>query len=277
MELRGVHVVVGAEGDAVGDGVDMGDVSGMTECDPESLALTDGVVDVTLMGAEDVAFGIDVLTGLNALVVIGYVGPQEGAVIIVGDEAYLLALTFDSEPLISVCAGDLADLVLGVIAEGEDRATQLVFGEPPEEIGLVLAGVCCGAEIEVSVSFGDPGVVTGGNEVAVHLVSEVEHLTPLDGRVTEDTGIGGTSRHVLVDEVLNDAASEGLAKVHDMVLKAHSFGVMLGFHDGVNSAAAFLFGDTGLFDGVIGTEGDADYFVALLEEDHRTHSRVDAS
>ena len=255
----------------------MGDVSGMTECDSESLALADGVVDVPLMGTEDVTFGIDVLAGLDALVVIGYVGPQEGAVVIVRDEAYLLALAFGSEFLVTVCAGDLADLVLGVIAEGEDRATQLVFGQSPEEISLVLAGICGGAQEEVTVAFSDPGVVTGSNEVAVHLVGEVEHLSPLDGRVTEDTGIGGTSRHVLVDEVLNDAAPEGLAKVHDMVLKAHSFGVMLGFHDGVNSAAAFLFGDTGLFDGVIGTEGDADYFVALLEENHGTHRRVDAS
>ena len=120
-------------------------------------------------------------------------------------------------------------------------------------------------------------VVTCRDVIAVHLVGQMEHLSPLDGRVTEDTGIGGTSRHVLVDEVLNDAASEGLAKVHDMVLKAHSFGVMLGFHDGVNSAAAFLFGDTGLFDGVIGTERNTDYFVALLQKKHGADGRIYAA
>ena len=62
-----------------------------------------------------------------------------------------------------------------------------------------------------------------------------------------------------------------------MVLKAHSLGVMLGFHDRVYRAAPFLFGDTGLFDGVIGTESDADYFVALLEEDHRTDGGINTS
>ena len=138
-------------------------------------------------------------------------------------------------------------------------------------------GVGSGAQEEVTVTLGDTGVVTGCNEVATHLVRQMEHLTPLDGGIAEDAWVRRSAGHILVDEVLNDAAPEGLAKVHDMVLKAHSISVMLRLHDGVDGAAAFLFGEAGLFDGVIGTERHTHDFIALLQKKHGADGGVYSS
>ena len=51
LQLGGVHVVVGAEGDAVRSRVDMRDVSRLAQGDTETLALTDGIVDVAFVTA----------------------------------------------------------------------------------------------------------------------------------------------------------------------------------------------------------------------------------
>ena len=113
--------------------------------------------------------------------------------------------------------------------------------------------------------------------VAAHLVSQMEHLAPLDGAVAKDAGVRRPAGHILVDEILNDAPPESVAEIHDVVLKSHSLGVMLRLHDGVDGAAAFLFGEARVFHTVVGAERHAHDFIALLQKKHGADGGVYSS
>ena len=129
----------------------------------------------------------------------------------------------------------------------------------------------------MAVAFGDAGIMTGSNIVATHLIGQMQHLAPFDGTVAKHAGIRGTTGHVLVDEVLDDAAPESVAEIDDMMRKTHAFGIALGLHDGVDRAAPFLFGDATLFHRVVRTEGDADDLIALLQKKHGADGRIDTA
>jgi hypothetical protein len=95
--------------------------------------------------------------------------------------------------------------------------------------------------------------------------------------VAQDTGVRRTTGHILVDEVLDDAALEGISEIDYMMFKSHLLGVMLRFHDGLDGAAAFLFGETGLLDAVKRAEGDSHNLVALLQKKHSADGGVNAT
>ena len=94
----------------------MGDIGGMTEGDTEAFTLTDGVVDVAFMMAQHLAVRVHVLARVYALLIIGHVRAQEGTVVIVRNEAYLLALAFNRQLFVAVLTRYLAHLVLGEVA-----------------------------------------------------------------------------------------------------------------------------------------------------------------
>ena len=138
-------------------------------------------------------------------------------------------------------------------------------------------GVGSGTEVSMAVTLGDARVMACCYIVATHLVRQMEHLAPLDGTVAKDAGVRRPAGHILVNEVLNDAPPERLAKIHDVVLKPHALGIMLRLHDGVDGAAAFLLGDARVFHTVVGAEGHAHDLIALLQKKHSAHRGVYSS
>ena len=78
------------------------------------------------------------------------------------------------------------------------------------------------------------------------------------------TGIRRAAVTVFVHEISYDVLAESLAEVEYMVLKAQLFGQMLGFHNRLHRAAAFLLCQATLADGVERAESDSDQVVALF-------------
>ena len=68
------------------------------------------------MSAENLSLRVHVLARAHALLIIGHVRAQESTVVVVRDEANLLALAFGSEFLVAVLTGNLAHLILGIVA-----------------------------------------------------------------------------------------------------------------------------------------------------------------
>ena len=272
-----VEVVVGAEDHFVCLGTDGRDKSGMTERDAEAFALAYGVVGVTAVSAKDFAFGIDVVALANDSVIICHILTKERAVVVVGDEAYFLRLFLLGEGGITVLAGDDANLLFGEVAQRENGAAEVVLGEHPEEIGLVLAGVGRAGKIGVIAEGLDAGVMARGDIGTTKFICHAEHLAPFDVGVAENARVGRAAMHVLVDEIANDVFTERVAEVHDMVLEAHALSVVLRLHDAIDRAAAFLSRKTRLLDAVERAEGDAHDFVALLEEEHCANGGVDTA
>ena len=129
----------------------------------------------------------------------------------------------------------------------------------------------------MSVLFAYLRIVPGSDIIASVLIGNAHEFTPFDMTVAQDTGVRRTTGHVFVNEVLDDAALEGISEIDYMMLKSHLLGVMLRFHDGLDGAAAFLFGETGLLDAVKSTEGDSHNLVALLQEEHGADGGVNAT
>ena len=221
--------------------------------------------------------GIDVLARVYAFLIIGHVRAQESTVVIVGDETDLLTLAFLSQFLITMLTGYLAHLVFGKSAKREDRSAELLLGQHPEEIGLIFLGINGRGEKDMSVLFAYLRIVPGSDIIASVLIGNAHEFAPFDMTVAQDTRVRRTTGHVFVDEVPDDAALEGIPKIDYMMLKSHLLGVMLRFHDGLDGAAAFLFGETGLLDAVKGAEGDSHDFVALLQKKHSADGGVNAT
>ena len=74
--------------------------------------------------------------------------------------------------------------------------------------------------------------------------------------------------HILIDEIRDDAPAERVAEINDMMLKPHSLGIVLGFHNGLDRAATFLLGEARFLDAIIRAEGDAHDVISLLHQKH---------
>ena len=120
----------------------------------------------------------------------------------------------------------------------------------------------------------DAGIMTGSNLRASVLPRCIEQSAPLDMTVAQHTGVRRTPVRILVNEVLNDMLAEGIAKIHNVMLKTHPLSVMLSLHDALYRAAAFLFRQTGLLDAVECTERNPHQVIALLFQEQGTNRRV---
>ena len=95
--------------------------------------------------------------------------------------------------------------------------------------------------------------------------------------VTFDTRIRRAAVKVVADERVNDTPTEHIAQVNDMVRKTQLLRKVFGFHYAFHRAAAFLARQTTLFHRVERAERATHQFVALLQQEQRTHRRVNAA
>ena len=154
---------------------------------------------------------------------------QEIAVI-AGDEADFHALAFLGFQGIALVPQVVAHLLLGVGAEGEDATLQHVLPQSPEEVRLVLLLVIAHADEDAPVPFLQAGVVSGRDIGTSQLVGPLRQDTELEQGVAHDARIGRAAVAIFVNEVLHHRLAEALALVGNVVLDAHRFGQLPGFH-----------------------------------------------
>src|SRR5581483_7130498 len=257
-------------------GVDLDDVARLGGREEQPAALADRVVDEAAVRAEHLAVAIEDWARADR---VWRVPGDEAAVVVVGDEADLLALR-----LVGCHESELArpgaHLVLRHPAEGEERAAQELLRQGVEHVALVLARVEAAAEappatFRVAVA---PHEVARRDGVGVEGVQPMENSLELDVLVAADAGVWRPSASVLVDEVLDHPLAEDVLEVQHVVRDADPVGDASSVLDrreraaGVGSLDRLERGGSWL-----DVERDAYDLATLLDEHGRHDRRVDAA
>ncbi len=148
---------------------------------------------------------------------------QESPVVVVGDEADLLALRLvgrhqAQRPRL------VAHRFLRQLPHGEPRRGELLLGERPEEIRLVLVGITAAPEQVTSRGLvaSDSRVVTRRHRGRVPGAGAMEQRAELDLAIADDAGHRGPARFVLAREVLDHRLIELALGVEQVVRDAEA-------------------------------------------------------
>ena len=134
---------------------------------------------------------------------------KEPAIVVVGDEADLLALRLvDSHESQGTCL--VANGVLGQVADWEAGRRELVLGQRPQEVRLILSSVRTAPQEIASGGLvsRDPRVVSGGHGDGIPGPRPTKQRAEFDLAVADDTRYRGSSRRVLTGEVRYDRVVE---------------------------------------------------------------------
>ena len=276
-ELGLVEVIVATQHHFIGLRTNGRDEGGMAKSNAQPFTLTYGVVGVSAVTAQHLTLGVDIVALANDSVIICHILSQERTVVVVGNEANLLRLFFLRQSGITMLARNVTNLLFGQVAQRKDSAPEVVLGEHPKEIGLVLAGVGGTSQISMPPELADAGIMAGSHIGTTQFVCNAQHLAPFDMTIAKYARVGSATMHVLVDKIGNDVLTESVAEIHDMVVDAHLLRVVFGLHDAVDGATAFLAGKARFFDTVKRTESDTHHFVTLLLEEHGADGRINTA
>ena len=249
--------------------LDLDHVAGLSHGDPQPSALADREPLDPVMPAEArPAFIHDLARRLQS----GPPRPDEAQVVVVGDEADLLAVRLvvdrEVEP-----SGDRPDLGLRRAAHREQDVGQEIAAQAEEDIRLVLDRVDPSGHPSVSIGPSDhPGIVAGRHEVGPDLLAVRPELAELEPDVAEDAGVGGPAGRVFVGELLHDPGEVAL-EIEGVERDVEPIGDRPGV-DGVGRRAAGL--GLPLRVVAVGSRAheEADDLVALLLEQVRGHRTV---
>ena len=154
--VSAVELLAGSEDNAVVAGADAGYVKGLGECDAESAALAQGVIEDSLVLAEDLAVRIKYGAGMgNGL------GAQGISVVALAGETQLHAVGPVGN-IKSSCAGQAANLLLGELSERQDEPVEPVGRDAVEKVALVSGVVIGASKAGMTVGLDEAGIVTGG-------------------------------------------------------------------------------------------------------------------
>src|SRR3989442_10768204 len=210
-----IHVARITNHDGVRRGVERRDVDRAAQSQAEPTTLADRVVREALVLAHDPTGPVHDGAATEGA---GNARAQEAAIVVVGDEADLLALGLlgRDEP---EGPGLVPHLGLGQCADGKAGRAELRRAERPQEIGLILAGVCAPPEEKA------PGtrVARDARVVARGHRGRVPRARPTQERAELDLAIADCARHrrapglVLAGEVFDDRALELFRAVEEVV------------------------------------------------------------
>ena len=241
----------------------------------EALSLADGVADDTLMLAENMALGVDELSGCEAF---SGIMLDEVAVVTVHDEADVLGVVLTGVDE-AVLLGYLSNLFLrGEVPERKHGVRELLLGQEVEHIALILCEVFRLLEEPASGRrvLLDAGVVAGDDDVAAKGLGAVIELLVLHIAVTIDARIRGAALLVGPHEAFDDLTVEVFGKVKDIVRHAEARRDLAGI-------LGILEGTAGIFatdiDGfiIIQLHGDTDGVVAGIAHQRGRHRAVDTA
>ncbi len=194
----------------------------------------------------------------------------------VGDEADVVAVGLPGDEEAAL-GGLLADPRLLGVAEGEERAGELVGVEHAEHVALVLGRVDRPVQLAAAVGgLDDLGVVPGGDGVEAERHGLVEQGGELDLLVAAQARVGGAAGGILTREVLDDVAREAGRHVPHVERDAEHVGHparVTGVLDGAAAARRLAQRRRALAEG----EVHADDLVPGVEHAGSGHRRVDAA
>ena len=154
-----------------------------------------------------------------------------------GDEAHVLAVGLGggAEPQLE---RQRPDLVLGHVAEREQRARQRRAGHGVQHVALVLGTVRSTGDPVPAVAFDTAGVMAGRDEVEPQRVGPAQQLVELEVTVALDTRVRGQSGDVVGDVGLDNELLEVVTEVEHVVVDTQLLGDATGIVDVGDRATA---------------------------------------
>ena len=137
----------------------------------------------------------------------GTILANEAGMVLVGDEANLLAIGFFGHVVQAEAVGNLANFLLLVIAHGKLQPGQDLGPDSPQHIGLVLARIESPAQGDAAIGRLDQsGVVPRGNLPGADAIGIVDQLAEFQPRIADDARVGRPPGRVLGNKVMDNAA-----------------------------------------------------------------------
>src|SRR5882724_2742948 len=146
---------------------------------------------------------------------------EKTTVIIVRNKADLHAFFFICRLELAMTSY-VASIVLGLIAQGKHRASQLFLPQREQEIALVFARVTSALEQRASAirTFLQPREMAGGDVLCAELVGALNEPSKFQILIAHDARIGSAAGLVFVGKVLNDFRLEFRRFVDEIIRDA---------------------------------------------------------
>ena len=170
----------------------------------------------------------------------GAILANEAGMVLVGNEANLLAIGFFGHVAQAEAVGNAANFLLPVIAHRKLQPGQDLGPDSPQHIRLVLARIEPPAKGEAAVGrLYQPGVVPRGDLPGADAIGVVDQLAEFQPRIADDARVGRPPGRVLGNKVMDNAA-EFLLEIDRIERDSQSLGDASGVGR-VACAAATLF------------------------------------
>ena len=156
------------------DGVDVSDVHRVAHRQIQATTLTNGVVGVPFMLADDFSMFVHEISILHPILQSFYLVVEEAVIVVIGDETNFVGIGLVGDVQQSVILGKLAYFLLRVVAEREDGACQVLLFHTPQCVGLIFPMVAPFRDYVAPPLLAYVGVMAGGDEIAPKIVCATE-------------------------------------------------------------------------------------------------------
>lgn len=274
-----------ADDDLLRVAVNPNDEPWFTECDPETLALSDRKSLEALMLSHDFTTGCDKFTSRILFAPITF---DEACIVVVRDEANFLAVGLVRVSK-SCVPRQIADRSLGLVADREEDVFQEILIDAKENVALVFSGIKSPYKRwGTIVARQQLSVMPGRDFFSADIASKIPKVAELKPVVAHHAWVRSAAGKVLVCEVIFDAP-EGIFEVYCVERDVQRIGDSPGICR-IRCAAATLFMDGGVNDGQrvrrqrarfgfrrAGPHEQSDDFVALLLKQNGGSRAIDSA
>ena len=258
--------------DAAAGRIELDDIERRAGGDAQSLALADGEMNDALMPADDAAFEIDDVAGLDRA------GPEAA------DDVGVAPGRHEADVLAVLLVGDFeaeaprqfAGLRLGHVAKGKAQIIELLARSREQEIALVAIGVRGAHQRARSVSEAARGNIMPGRErLRAELAGGCQQIAKLDRSVALDAGHRRFAERVAVGKIVDHGFAEAAFIVEHVMRNADPLGDVAGVVDvAAGAAGALAMGGRAM---VVKLQRDPDHVIALGLQQGSRHRGIDAA
>ena len=213
-KTRGKEIGIVPQGNSVVENRFCGHKGGLTQRDAKPFALTDGIVQLSLMLTQHGTIQRNKVAGSWCL---SRHAEDKGSIVTVRHKADILTILLMRHGELHLIRNG-AGFGFGKRAEGEFTAGKCGLRERIQHIGLILGGIGSAAQQHTPRGRGlDPGIMPGRQPFKAIGGGKIQQGAEFDHLVAVYARIGGLARLIGRDEIVHHRAAKDIAKLGDIV------------------------------------------------------------